>query len=1155
MKHLQAVERRRWILPVAGLVCIGTAAFLLAYFTRRSGKGFLEGSPIIAAISFILYLLGVFFGARGLMFELRKARDVNAEDSPAFKVHPYLLAGAILLGACAGTTTGQMGALLSGFHRPGEPSVTHNAIQGPANPVDRANKIDEGLLVWSRYARPGLYPDLRELLKSRQQTFEKDSDAPITVLAWYFGLDSGLFVPAYFAVFGLLLILATKALRSKERAILEKNPKRVPCDYVSLARRAAILVVVAAATDQIENWTGITSTASAWFDGTRDLSAMKVSEGWATFLGAATLIKAACFVLTLICLIALGLYLLRNAAPERAGATSAAPEGAGATSAAPERAGATSADAERAGARSAADVGPWSGARGAWQSVLAVRIQVVAVVLFDVLMSLRIQAADTFRRWADHWWVAWVASFLVVAFALVVWFTARSLMALARSEDQTGSRAWARCLAVAAGVALILFGVAGGWAPTWGLLIPGGLVVILLILGWVASGVGERELLRPDLGSAVLPRLLGASVLAFFGLALLKASTGDVIYELMRGHGVGDLLILITIGLGFVIGSVVLYRRLSRPANNKARELSRPAASLALLSCVIVWMLFAAYLNSHLFWLTPKLGTAGVVAVFLILLTCTLSSAVAVAQSVSERPPAILRALGLRRTPVLSLVIAWALAVSLIPVHYPLSVTVPAGAGGVAAQGETLQAAFDAWVARNCLSARTTGPASTGPRTMPAVPLVIVSSSGGGVRAAVWTSYVMDQAFGFASSGAGCGAQGLATAPQDRNRSVFAASGISGGSLGLVSYAAQITAGPPSEPATDRIEQHLGQDSLAATLGWMFFVETPWAMVRFDLRRDRSEVLRESWERQWLADEPGLRQNFVDLRNRDTEIPLLILNGASAESGCRFNASMLKANGRDRANPVTGCLEPQGLEGAKGAVLPATIDLVDFLCQGANISLARAALFSARFPVISPPGEIQQCEDPKKPRPQLDELADPDPATFVVDGGYLEGSGTATALAIWNGLAPMVVHHNQDPSATSCIVPFFVQIDNSYLEPSGPGDTKAPPGLVGLQEAIANKNNRNGFTVDARQAAQVAFGQAFTLGGITVRGSNGEELADRYARFSPVAHPGATAPLGWTLSEASFRDLFGQFNKDQNRGSNEEMATWFDGLSCTINSP
>ncbi len=335
-------------------------------------------------------------------------------------------------------------------------------------------------------------------------------------------------------------------------------------------------------------------------------------------------------------------------------------------------------------------------------------------------------------------------------------------------------------------------------------------------------------------------------------------------------------------------------------------------------------------------------------------------------------------------------------------------------------------------------------------------------------------------------------------------------------------------------------------DSLAPTLAWMLFVESAWSLIRFDEDRDRGDILEESWRRQWP--ERTLDRDFLDVRVPET--PLLMLNGASAETGCRFNGSVLDANGRARDETVvTGCLETSSLEGASDAVLPATIDLVDFLCDDGRSSLAAAALFTARFPGISPVGEVEQCSVKTDEVATVDEARDPNPETFVVDGGYLEGSGTATVLDFWHALAPLIAEHNRSPEATACIVPFFVQIDNSYLDPQAPGDVEAPPELLGLQEASANRRNRNGFTIASRQAAQVAFRQPFSLGGVTIT-LDGSVVDDRFALFSLRSHPGAEAPLGWTLSDGSFTDLFSQY--ELNGPSESRVNDWFRRMWCEV---
>ena len=55
--------------------------------------------------------------------------------------------------------------------------------------------------------------------------------------------------------------------------------------------------------------------------------------------------------------------------------------------------------------------------------------------------------------------------------------------------------------------------------------------------------------------------------------------------------------------------------------------------------------------------------------------------------------------------------------------------------------------------------------------------------------------------------------------------------------------------------------------------------------------------------------------------------------------------------------------------------------------------------------------------------------------------------------------------------------------------------------------------------------------------------------ASRYVRFSLLAHPGARAPTGWTLSDTSFDDLEQQFNRSNPDGDAEtplaRVQTWF----------
>lgn len=308
----------------------------------------------------------------------------------------------------------------------------------------------------------------------------------------------------------------------------------------------------------------------------------------------------------------------------------------------------------------------------------------------------------------------------------------------------------------------------------------------------------------------------------------------------------------------------------------------------------------------------------------------------------------------------------------------------------------------------------------------------------------------------------------------------------------------------------------LGQDNVAPSLAWLLFVETPWSFLRAGVQQDRAIVLEESWERAWgVAGRPPhlfaqREQALADPGG--PEVPLLLLNGTSVESGCRFVATVLEVNQRRRDEPAARCLAPLGLVADEGGILGGTNDLVDFLCDNQDLRLSTAAFLSARFPLISPTGNLYQCTADPARRPQ---------GTYIVDGGYLEGSGTSTILALWDALAPLVEAHNRDPAAPAAIVPVLLQIDNGYSEPSAPGATEPPPQFVAPATTLGAA--RSGNEAVARQNAQLAFTRPFPTD------DRGDDALVRYAYFPLRAHPGPRATLGWTLSPVAFDDLVDQY--------------------------
>jgi hypothetical protein len=221
--------------------------------------------------------------------------------------------------------------------------------------------------------------------------------------------------------------------------------------------------------------------------------------------------------------------------------------------------------------------------------------------------------------------------------------------------------------------------------------------------------------------------------------------------------------------------------------------------------------------------------------------------------------------------------------------------------------------------------------------------------------------------------------------------------------------------------------------------------------------------------------------------------------------------------------------------------LAATYDLTDFLCSGDDVPLSTAAGMVARFPVVSASGRVtagmgRDCE------------ARADNTIFVVDGGYLEGSGSGTLLDTWEALSGWVESYNTS-SGDYCVVPFMVHIDNGYESPSVSANEAVPREF--LVPMVATLNTSSGITA-ARAEAALAFEQPFSIGGDEVEiapagASNGEPVSSRYSRLVTRAHPGVQAPLGWTLSQSSIDDLRDQLAIRENADALDEIRSWLDG--------
>ena len=242
------------------------------------------------------------------------------------------------------------------------------------------------------------------------------------------------------------------------------------------------------------------------------------------------------------------------------------------------------------------------------------------------------------------------------------------------------------------------------------------------------------------------------------------------------------------------------------------------------------------------------------------------------------------------------------------------------------------------------------------------VPMLVVATAGGGIRAGYWTATVLEQLDAdFRDQGG--------VSPY-----LFAISGVSGGSVGAAAFEAALTkreesrcaAGKPGDPACPLATDFLKEDFLAPALASLIFVDAPSSFLPDFGQGDRGAALEQSFEqasggllaRPFLSFFPFTRESIgtdPDARWR----PILLLNATHEESGNRIIAGhvLIERN--------------------------VFIDSLDALHElGTDVRASTAAHNSARFTYVSPAGDLGNSKG------------------SVIDGGYFENYGALSALEI-----------------------------------------------------------------------------------------------------------------------------------------------------------
>jgi hypothetical protein len=856
-----------------------------------------------------------------------------------------------------------------------------------------------------------------------------------------------------------------------------------------LARGAASLLVVVALLDVVENLATLGVVACTWPD--------VPSTGVALAVGLVTIAKYVLGGLVLGALVLLGL----RAWNDRSGDSAAA----------------------------RATLGLLRGNVG---------LALAAIVLFN----LPIQLPDVFLSLG----IGQILALVVAGFmaAIATWSVTRWVVL--RHESRSAATPVRRVLAAVAAGLLILAIV--NWRSDGN---PMGPAIPLLMAGAVAAISlplrGRSDVAAPqDLGGfgVAVPQGLAAGVVTFTGAAATTALANLAVAR--------DDLILVVTGVVVTLGAVALVawlvERLDRWLTGAETQLrtmsvtrkqesggsSRLGAAVAVMTAVVAvaaWCLLADRVGH-----AQGVGAAAVVLLFLAAANLLVGAVVVAADAWEAKSgiPPLFAVMGRRRIPVFTLLLVWGVVAAFLDDGQHFDVRLRKS--DPAPSSTTLAEALEAWVPAPATS-------DEGGDDRRAVPLVIVATSGGGIRSAYWTALAMDCLFvGQASSAWDedhpCGTAD--SAPGTAN--VFLASGISGGSLGLVEW----DASREKELGAGWVADKLDEDFVAPTVAWGLLVEVPRSFLQFEAD-DRAEVLEESWEAPWgTGEETGLRRGFLASQGEAARgRPLLLLNGSSVSDGCALNVSLLDAGSTldqqpghspDRF-PMSDCLSNDRYVNPPApelpAALPATADLVDYLvCENAegynDVRLSTAALLSARFPYVSSAGRLEACDVGGSTK-------------FILDGGIVDTSAAEAAVAVYLAIEPLVEEHNADPAKETCIVPYFVQLDNDYVKDVSPrGEVKPPNQLIAPFGALSNTTGLASRAARARALAAALFTQPFR----TAPGNEAEVTGPRYANLFPRQHPGVEAPLGWTLSEESRDDLRRELYVN-NAATIQRVHTWF----------
>ena len=485
------------------------------------------------------------------------------------------------------------------------------------------------------------------------------------------------------------------------------------------------------------------------------------------------------------------------------------------------------------------------------------------------------------------------------------------------------------------------------------------------------------------------------------------------------------------------------------------------------------------------------------------------------------------------RVPIVSLTFVFAFLLSGFFNNHVVA-TIP-GTEAAVANRPLVQDAADKWL-------KTVGvEADTGK----AIPIVFVSTAGGGLRAAYWTSTVLG------ALRDSCGA----FVPH-----LFSISSVSGGTVGTAFFVAsaksKLTAPadaacspdlPKADGSANSAERLMlkaeSSDFLGPTVAALLYPDFVYRLLPLPFLKDRGQALADAWSDSWKSlcqdddcqtkldgdffDRPFLQSAALSSSNGWS--PVLLFNGTHQETGKRILASNVR---------ITDSVFSDALD------LQSLID--------GDVNMKTAVLNSARFTYVSPAGELIRHANGST----IDE-------GHVLDGGYFENYGATTSSQ-----AAQAALRELDGSGVS-VMPIFIQISSdpdladeddpmmqTCADPSGGNQIhatngrKAPSGEGRLwaNEILAPIRG----LMNTREARGIlAMKSLACLAAGLHEGNDSYKHISKaiFVHFRMCAQPGQPSPpLGWIMSAEARDRIERQLSKGCDGRNAEAFAMVMDAL-------